>query len=468
MIKFNKRRRTLERHDYHYVLQDIQEPNLFRDIYTYDLPPLMCFNHRQVPLAPPRDIWITDTTFRDGQQAMPPFTVEQIVDLYKLMNRLSGPKGKIRQTEMFLYTDKDKEALRKCRELGFEFPEITGWIRAKKEDLTLVKEMELSETGILTSSSDYHIFKKLKKTRKQALEGYLEIVRTALDAGIIPRCHFEDITRADFYGFVIPFAQELMRLSRESGIPIKIRACDTLGYGVSVPGVMLPRNVNGIIYGLTKYAGVASGLLEWHGHNDFYRGLNNAVAAWLYGCSAANGSLLGIGERTGNTPIEALVIEYMGLRGTSDGMDTSAITEIANYFEKKMNYVIPPNQPLVGKNFNVTRAGIHADGLMKDQEIYNIFDTEKVLNRPVDIGITDKSGVAGIAYWVNQRLEIPESQKVGKDDQGVKAIKEWVDAQYQAGRNTGISDEEMLEQARIHFSEWVAYGDTRREAAWED
>jgi len=455
MIKFNNLRRTLEREDYQYELQDTSQANLYRDIYTFEMPPLMCFNHRQVPMTPAEDLWITDTTFRDGQQALPPFTVEQIVDLFDMLHRLSGPQGKIRQTEFFLYTDKDKEAVRKCLERGYEFPEITGWIRADKRDFALVKEMGLKETGILTSASDYHIFNKLKKTRKQAMEEYLDIVRAALEQGIIPRCHFEDITRADFYGFVIPFAQELMRLSKEAGIPVKIRACDTLGYGVSFPGVMLPRNVNGIIYGLNKLAGVPSELLEWHGHNDFYRALNNSVAAWLYGCSAVNGSVLGIGERTGNTAIEALIIEYMGLRGDTGGMDTSVITEIAQYFEKKIGYKIPHNQPLVGANFNVTKAGIHADGLMKDQEIYNIFDTQKILNRPADIGITDKSGVAGIAYWVNTRLQIPENSKVVKNDPGVVAIKEWVDTQYVDGRTTGISEDEMWDQARIHFSEWV-------------
>jgi len=445
------------REEYHYELQEVQEPNLYRDIYTYEMPPLMCFNHRVSPLMPAEDIWITDTTFRDGQQAMPPFSVEQIVKLFELEHKLAGPHGIIRQSEFFLYTDKDKQAVTKCMEKGYEFPEVTGWIRAKKEDLKLVKEMGLQETGILTSASDYHIFNKLKKTRKQAMEGYLDIVRSALEMGVIPRCHFEDITRADFYGFVIPFAQELMRLSRESGIPVKIRACDTLGYGVSVPGVMLPRNVNGIIYGLNKYAGVPSELLEWHGHNDFYRALSNSTAAWLYGCSAVNGTLLGIGERTGNTPIEALLIEYIGLRGSMEDIDTSVITEVAEYFEKEMGYKVPANQPLVGANFNVTRAGIHADGLLKDQEIYNIFDTEKVLNRPVDIGITDKSGVAGIAYWVNARLKIPEKVKIQKNDSGVMAIKEWVDAEYENGRITGISDDEMWDQARIHFSEWVGY-----------
>lgn len=168
-----------------------------------------------------------------------------------------------------------------------------------------------------------------------------------------------------------------MKLSQESGIPIKIRACDTMGYGVTYPGTALPRSVQGIIYGFRYYAEIPSEQLEWHGHNDFYKAVTNSATAWLYGCSSVNATLLGIGERTGNTPLEAMAIEYASLRGTTGGMDLSVITEIADYFEHEMGFEIPERTPFVGKNFNVTKAGIHADGMLKDQEIYNIFDTEK-------------------------------------------------------------------------------------------
>ena len=150
---------------------------------------------------------------------------------------------------------------------------------------------------------------------------------------------------------------------------------------------------------LQHCAEVPSELLEWHGHNDFYKGVANASTAWLYGASAVNCSLLGIGERTGNVPLEAMVFEYASLRGTTDGMDTTVITDIAEYFERELGYQIPPMTPFVGKHFNVTRAGIHADGLLKDEEIYNIFDTDKLLNRPVSVAVSNTSGLAGIAYW---------------------------------------------------------------------
>ncbi len=454
VLRYNKHRRTLEQDEYRYELQDVEEPNLYRDIFSYSEVPKIVFNHRLVPMVPAEEIWITDTTFRDGQQGFSNFTVQQIVDLYKLMSELSGPKGVIRQSEFFIYTDKDKKAVEECQKLGLKFPVITSWIRASEKDFELVKQMNIKETGILASVSDYHIFLKLKLNRRKALDQYLKIVSKALEEKIIPRVHFEDITRADFYGFVIPFARELMKLAHQAKMPVKIRACDTLGYGVVHPGASLPRSVAGIVYGLTRLAGVPSEWLEWHGHNDFYCGVVNPVTAWLYGCSAANGSLLGIGERTGNTPIEALCIEYVSIRGKLNGLDLSKITEIAHYFTEKFGYQIPPNQPFVGSNFAKTRAGIHADGLMKYEEIYNIFDTEKILNRKPEVGISDKSGLAGISYWINTKLKIPETEWIGKDNEGVLKIKEWIDNQYNVhDRISDITDEEMFDLVKTHLPE---------------
>lgn len=443
MLIFNKKTNTLEQTLYRYELQDVANPNLYREIFNYDEIPKCAFNHRRVPMFPADELWITDTTFRDGQQSREPYTVEQIVELYKLLHRLGGPRGLIRQCEFFLYSDRDKEAVYKCQELGYEYPEVTSWIRATKSDFQLAKDMGVRESGILVSCSDYHIFKKLNMTRKQALDHYLSIIKSAIEVGIKPRCHFEDITRADFYGFVVPFALELRRLSEDSGVPIKIRACDTMGYGVPYPGVALPRSVPGIIYGLRHYAGFPSELIEWHGHNDFYKAVANSTCAWLYGASAVNCSLLGIGERTGNTPLEAMVIEYAQIRGTTDGMDTTVITEIAEYYEKVLGYEIPARTPFVGRSFNVTQAGIHADGLLKDEEIYNIFNTEKLLNRPVGVAINQTSGTAGIAHWINSFFKLTGDKRIDKRDEKVIRIKEWVDEQYKNGRVTSISDREL-------------------------
>jgi isopropylmalate/homocitrate/citramalate synthase len=444
MIEFNAKNNLLENSGESYKLQDVETPNLFRDIYPYDEVPKISFTNHRVPMDMPRDIFMTDTTFRDGQQSREPYSVQQIVDLYDMMHRLGGENGIIRQTEFFVYGKKDRTALEKCRERGYKFPEVTTWIRANLDDFKLVKNIGIKETGILVSCSDYHIFKKLKLTRRQATEKYLSIVKEALSIGLRPRCHLEDITRADFYGFVIPLIGELTRLSREAGIPIKIRACDTMGFGLPYPGVALPRSVPEIIYGLRRFAGLPSELIEWHGHNDFNKAVINATTAWLYGASGVNCSLLGTGERTGNVPLESMAIEYASLRGSSDGMDLSVITEIARYYEEKIGYRIPPMTPFIGRDFNVSRAGIHADGLLKDEEIYNIFDTEKILRRPASIAVTNMSGHAGIAYWINTHFHLEGDDAIDKKDDLIIKIKSWVDKQYEDGRVTSISDREML------------------------
>ncbi len=443
MLQFDNRSNLLMQAKYKYDLQDVAEPNLYREIYDYQHIPKITFNKRHVPEDMPDEIWMTDTTFRDGQQSVSPFTPEQILHLFKLMSRLGGPKGLVRQSEFFLYTEQDQKALRLCQEAGLKFPEITTWIRANKKDFELVKQAGVAETGILTSCSDYHIFNKMHLTRAQALDKYLGIVKDALDMGIKPRCHFEDITRADFYGFVVPFAEALMDLSKESGIPIKIRACDTMGFGVTYYGAALPRSVAGIIYGLRHYAEVPSELLEWHGHNDFYKVVSNAGAAWMYGCSSINCSLLGIGERTGNCPLEAMAIEYQGLRGTDDGMDLTVVTEIADYMERNIGIEISPRQPFVGRHFNVTRAGIHADGMLKNEEIYNIFDTATILNRPATVAVDAHGGLAAVAHWINSYFRLQGDSIISKTDPLVEAVRTRVDALYAEGRNTVMGDEEL-------------------------
>ncbi len=430
------------------------EKNLFREIFPYSSVPYVSFENETVEMNMPEDIWITCTTFRDGQQARAPYTVKQIVDIFTFLHELGGPKGVIKACEFFLYSSKDREAVRQCQEKGFEYPVVTGWIRATKKDFKLVKRMGLGETGILTSASDYHIYLKLKIDRKRAMEKYLEVVDTALEDGIIPRCHLEDITRADFDGFVIPFVRKLMERSKESGIPVKIRACDTLGYGVPHPQAPLPRSVPKIIDTLVRKCGVPSENLEWHGHNDFHKVLINGLYAWLYGASAVNGTLLGFGERTGNPPIEALVIDYISLKKTDDGMNTGIITEIAEYYRREFGENIPQGYPFVGSSFNTTRAGIHADGLIKNEEIYNIFDTKSILNRPMKVAITDKSGTAGISLWVNNFLKLKDNEQIDKNAQAVTEIYQVIMEKYDNGRITSMSDEEMEHLTKEYFSQY--------------
>ena len=440
----------------HHPLQDATEPNLLEETFEYSLPPRIRFDgpvieqiDGQAFAVDPRelktrDIVITDTTFRDGQQAGPPYTIDQMVHIYDLLSRISGPNGIVRQTEFFLYTKNDRMTLDRCRGLGKKFPECTGWIRAVKGDFRLVKEAGLKETGMLTSISDYHIFQKLKfSSRKQCLDSYCEVVDAAFEAGIRPRCHLEDVTRADLDNVVLPFVDRLMEMSRKAPpeLAVKIRLCDTMGFGVSYPGAASPRSIPKLLLKLTKECGVPGEQLEWHGHNDFHKVHVNAATAWLYGCNAVNATLFGFGERTGNPPLEGAIMEYMAIKDSRCGIDTTAITEAADYM-RSIGLPIPDNYPFVGRAFNTTRAGIHAGGLRADERIYNIFDTTALLGRPPRVAITDKSGVDGVVLWVNEYLGLKGDDRLNK--MKVHRLARWVLDQYEVSqRQTSISDQEL-------------------------
>lgn len=435
------------------TLDNRVEPELYRDVFPYTHVSRIEFDDTFLVPRPADPMFITDTTFRDGQQARPPYTVKQIARIYDLLHKLGGKSGLIQASEFFMYSPKDRKAIEVCRSRGYRFPRITGWIRANMDDLKIAHDMEFDEVGMLTSMSDYHIFLKLGKTREQAMNDYLKVVTKALEWGIVPRCHFEDVTRADIYGFCLPFARKLMELSREASMPIKIRLCDTMGYGVPYPGAALPRSVQRIVRAFTDEAGVPGAWLEWHGHNDFHKVLVNGVTAWLYGCGGVNGTLMGFGERTGNAPLEALVIDYISLTGNDEAADPTVITEIAQYFEKELDYRIPDNYPFAGKDFNATSAGIHVDGLAKNEEIYNIFDTTKILNRSVPIIINDKAGRAGVAYWINQQFNLPPERQVSKKHPAVGQIHTKIMAAYEDGRNTSFSNKEIKTLVRRFMPE---------------
>lgn len=443
-----------------------ESPNLLEDVFHYDSVPKIVFDGpivevidgRRVTFDPAelrtRDLVITDTTFRDGQQARRPYTAEQIVALYRMLARLGGPHGVIRQSEFFLYSQKDREAVDRCLALGLPYPEVTGWIRANRGDFNLVKRIGLKETGMLTSSSDYHIYHKMKTDRRKALDQYLGVVEAALEAGVRPRCHLEDVTRADIEGFVLPFVQRLARIAEQAPEPLrpKVRLCDTMGFGISFPGAALPRSVPKLVHKIVHEGGIPPERLEWHGHNDFHKAHVNGATCWLYGCNAVNTTLVGYGERTGNPPLEGAVFEYIGLKGDPCGIDTRVLTEIAAYLQNACGMQIPTNQPFLGRNFNTTRAGIHADGLSSDERIYNIFNTEKLLSRPPGIIINDKSGIDGVALWVNNFLGLRGPDRIGKIK--LAKIGRWVVDQYEKhGRITSISDEEMEELIREHLPE---------------
>ena len=95
------------------------------------------------------------------------------------------------------------------------------------------------------------------------------------------------------------------------------------------------------------------------------------------------------------------------------------------------------------RQFNTTRAGIHADGLLKDAEVYTIFDTRKILGRSPSVMIGKASGLAGIAYWINENYQLTANEALDKKSDLVVALKDWIDREYEDGRQTTLSTAEL-------------------------
>lgn len=415
-------------------------PDFLRSIYPYAMVPRLI-----VKPELGHSVWITDTTFRDGQQGLGPFTMEHIVTLYGFLNRLGGPSGVIRNSEFFVQLKEDRRAIEACLGLNLPYPKPIGWVRTKREDLSWAKRLGLSEVGMLMSVSDHHIYKKLAQDRLSARKQYRMGLEWALEMGFDVSVHLEDVTRADVYGFVVPLLQELKGVSDLTGRSIGVRLCDTLGLGVPFEQAPIPRGVPALVQTVLSEVGLDAQQLEWHGHNDFHLAQANALAAWISGCSGANGTLFGIGERAGNTPLDALVLAYISLEGKGQGIDLFVLKEAALYFEETIGIPLPERYPFFGKGALTTKAGIHAYGMMNDEESYSAFDAEGLLGLMPRVAVSKTSGVSGLAKWINAYFGLEGESRITKENRELKRLYRAIQEDYGLGREKDYTDEEILE-----------------------
>jgi 2-phosphinomethylmalic acid synthase len=394
------------------------------------------------PSGLPADVWTTETTHRDGQQGGLPLTTEQSLLIYDLMCRFTGVSGAVRQAEFFVYRESDRSALEGAldRYRGGAPIEPTTWIRATAKDVGLIRSLGVRETGMLASISDYHTFHKFKPGgRVQATNTYLDATRMALDAGIRPRLHLEDATRAPIE-ILLAFVEAAMEAAERSGTGIrpKFRVCDTMGLGLPYDDVQLPRSVP-LIFRKLRSLGLPPEDLEFHPHNDTWLIVANCLAAIREGCGAINGTCLGKGERTGNAPLEGVLLHLIGMGYfQEDAPDFTVLNELTELYAE-MGDPLPAKYPLYGKDAHRTRAGIHADGLNKFWWMYAPFDVPTLLGRPLEVSLTKESGLAGLIFLIKQHLGL----ELSKDDHRLLALNEYVTEEFDAGRQTGIEWEEL-------------------------
>ncbi len=405
----------------------------------------------QRPSTLPPEAWTTETTHRDGQQGGLPLSAEQGLKIYELLCRFTGASGAIRQAELFVYRGSDRAVLQAAldRYRAGAPIEPTTWIRATPKDVELIKTLGVRETGMLASASDYHTFHKFKPGgRVQAARTYLDAVKITLDAGIRPRLHLEDATRAPME-FMLAFIETVLEAAAPYGPAQrpKFRVCDTMGLGLPYDDVALPRSVP-MIFRELRRLGLRPDDLEFHPHNDTGLVVANCLSAVREGCSVINGTCLGKGERTGNAPLEQVLVHLIGMGYFPRARpDFTALNELAALYAE-MGEPLPPKYPLYGRDAHRTRAGIHADGLNKFWWMYAPFDVPTLLGRPLEVSLTKDSGIAGLIFLIKQHLGIEPA----KDDPGLQEIHDWMLREFDAGRQTSIEWEELEPVVKQHLN----------------
>ncbi|WP_034386233.1 pyruvate carboxyltransferase [Deinococcus sp. YIM 77859] len=425
---------------------DVAQPDLFPAAFPPHDFPQVVWEKGARPSSLPPVAWTTETTHRDGQQGGLPLTVEDGLALYNLMGDFTGRSGAIRQAEFFVYRPADRGMLEGAVERWRDGHPIepTTWIRATRKDAELVAGLGVRETGMLASASDYHTFYKFTPGgRATAARTYLDAVRTVLDAGLRPRLHLEDATRAP-REFILPFVAAVQELSASYGeaqAP-KFRVCDTMGVGLPLEGAAWPRGVPGMIRELIQ-AGIPGERLEFHPHNDTHLVVANCLAAVVAGCAAINGTLLGKGERTGNAPLEGVLLHLIGLGLLPSQPDYHVLNKLAELYER-LGQGVPAKYPLYGRDAHRTRAGIHADGLNKFWPMYAPFDVPRLLGRTLELSLTGDSGLAGLIFLIRQHT----GTELAKTHPGLQTLHADLRAQFEAGRQTAVEWEEIEDRVR--------------------
>ena len=423
---------------------DPTTPNYFAESFPKNDFPR--YEWTQRPAHLPAQVWTTETTQRDGQQGGLPLTTAQSLNIYDILCRFTAGSGAIRQAEFFVYRQSDRDALAGALERHHSGSPIepTTWIRATAKDVALIRSLGVRETGMLASASDFHTFHKFKPGgRKQAADVYLDAVRTTLDAGIRPRLHLEDATRAPME-FMQAFVENVMTIAAEYDATLrpKFRVCDTMGLGLPYDDVALPRSVPRIFRGLREL-GLLPADLEFHPHNDTWLIVANCLAAIREGCSVVNGTCLGKGERTGNAPLEGVLLHLVGMGYFADTRpDFTALNDLAALYAE-IGEPLPAKYPLYGRDAHRTRAGVHADGLNKFWWMYAPFDVPTLLGRPLEVSLTKDSGAAGLIFLIRQHLNI----ELAKDDPRLLVLQSELNAEFDAGRQTSVEWEEV--QGRV-------------------
>lgn len=329
-------------------------PNYFSSMFPCDDFPKYSWSEQIRSL--PNEVWTTDTTYKDGRQGGLELNMEQSVRVYECMCDFTHASGAVRQTELYVFSQEQREVFYEIYRLYRNGRPIepVAWVSNREYSMDMLrdvcKEVQLTEAGVFVPVSDHYIHHCFNiNGREKAKAHYLKAIAGCFDLGIRPNIHLGDATRAST-DFMMDLVESIMKLSTKypRDQRPKFRVCDTVGVGLPYEFVDLPRSIPLIFRNLVKL-GLRPYELEFHSHNEMHFNVANCISAIMEGCGVINGTFFGIGERTGNAPIEGILIHLIGMGYYSTSKpEFGALNRLIKLYSD-MSFAIPDNLPYFGK-----------------------------------------------------------------------------------------------------------------------
>lgn len=311
---------------------------------------------------------LVDTTLRDGEQtAGVVFSNREKLRIAKMLDNLG-----VHQIEAGIPVmgGDEKEVIKEIVSYKLQ-ASIMAWNRANIEDIKHSIECGVDAVAISISTSDIHINHKLRTSREWVLENMTKATEFASKEGLYISVNAEDASRSDME-FLVQFAEA----AKQAGAN-RLRFCDTIG-------VLEPFKTHEIISDLIEKTGMD---IEMHTHNDFGMATANALAGLKAGARFLGVTVNGLGERAGNAALEEVAMALKHLFGVNLGVNTKDFLNLCEYVARASGRQLNPAKPIVGTNTFAHESGIHADGVMKHPETYEVFSPEDVgLERQIVIG----------------------------------------------------------------------------------